>query len=127
MKAKRVLAQRTLDRLGLDFEVGIFEAFLGAEPEHLRALEALATAYTQSGRYEDTLRVDRKLANLLPANPVAHYNVACSLSLLGRADESVDALEKAIALGWSDFKQLKKDPDLENARKCERFRVLIAK
>ena len=127
MKAKRLLPQQTLDRLSLDFEVGFFGAVAASEPENLRVLEALATAYTRSGRYEDALRIDRRLACLLPENPIAHYNVACSLSILGRADESIDALEKAIALGYEDWKQLRKDPDLANVRNHQRFRTLVAK
>jgi Flp pilus assembly protein TadD len=123
---KRILSQQTLDRIGLEFEVGFYRAVTAREPDHLAALEALGTAFARSGRHEDALRVDRRLAALLPASPAAHYNCACSLSLLGRADEAVDALEKAIALGYADLKQLRKDPDLANARKSERFKLLLA-
>jgi tetratricopeptide (TPR) repeat protein len=125
-KMKRLLPQQTLDRIGLAFEMDFYRAVTAREPDHLAALEALATAYTKSGRFEDALRVDRRLAGLLPDNPIAHYNCACSLSLLGRPDESVDALERAIGLGYDDWKQLKKDPDLDNARRCARFRSLLA-
>ena len=122
---RQLLSDDTLNRLALEFEVGFFEAVIRGEPDHIGALEALGNAYTRIGRIEDGLRIDRRLVRLLPHNAVAHYNLACSLSLAGEVEEALDALERAIRLGYSDFEYLERDPDLANVRQHRRYRVLI--
>lgn len=125
MRSRRLLPQITLDRLGLEFEIGFYENVVAREPEHLAALEALANAYTRAGEVEEGLRIDRRLVELLPENAIAHYNLACSLSLAGAVDGAVDSLERAMALGYRDLAYLARDPDLENVRKSQRYRELI--
>jgi tetratricopeptide (TPR) repeat protein len=121
-----MLAEETLERLALDFEVGLFECFLETDPDHVAALEALAAAYSRAGRRADAVRVDRRLVALLPGNALAFYNLACSLSLAGEVGAALDALEQALALGYRDFEFLAKDPDLANVREDARYRSLIA-
>jgi len=127
MKSKRLLPESTLEKIGLDFEVGFYESALESRPDHLGALEALANAYTRRGDVDDGLRVDRRITQILPENPIAHYNLACSLSLAGRIDEALVALERAVSLGYDDFEYLARDPDLANVRKDARYRVLITR
>ncbi len=124
-KSQSLLRPETIERLALDFEIGFYEAVLGLDPEHVDALETLGNAYTRKGRVEDGLRVDQKLVSLLPDSPVAHYNLACSYSLLDDADRALGSLERAIRLGYKDFKHLERDPDLEKLRKDRRFAALI--
>jgi hypothetical protein len=45
------------------------------------------------------------------------YNLACSYSLNRELDMAAAALEKALRLGYRDFKWLAKDPDLRPLRK----------
>ena len=119
-----MLAQASLDRLGLAFEVGIYEAALRREPERLPVLEALGNAYARAGRLEKGLEVDRRICAIVPGNPVAHYNLACTLSRMGETDEAADALQHAIALGYRDKDQIETDPDLENLRASKRYREI---
>jgi hypothetical protein len=53
------------------------------------------------------------------------YNLACSLSLLKRIDESLQALQQAITLGYDDFEFLAKDPDLDTLRRSPEFRRFV--
>lgn len=55
---------------------------------------------------------------------VWHYNAACALARLKRADEAFAALEKAVASGYYDAGHACADADLENLRADARFAKL---
>jgi len=86
---------------------------------------ALGNAYTERGDFKKGLEVDQRLSAILNDDPIVHYNLACSYSLLGLIDEAYVALKKAIWLGYDDLSHIKKDPDLENLRKDVRFDSLL--
>jgi tetratricopeptide (TPR) repeat protein len=109
----------------LDFEIQFYEGILRNTPNFIQALVALGNVYTKSGFYEEGLKIDQKLVDLLPSDGVVHYNLACSYSLLGFIDLSFGALTKSIKLGYRDFHYMKIDPDLKNVRVDERFERLI--
>lgn len=113
--------------LGLGFEIGIASAFLRAEPEHREALEMLGHALTRRGRHDEALAVDRKLVALQPDNAYVRYNLACSLSNLGKVDEALEELERALSLGYEDLAFMQEDPDLEAVRRDPRYRRLMAR
>ncbi len=77
--------------------------------------------------HEKGLNVDMKLAELKPANPLVHYNLACSYSLLGNIDAAINTLKKAIDLGYKDVEHLERDSDLINIRSDKRYKELIEK
>lgn len=109
----------------LDFEISFFEKLIEDNPNYVDALIPLGDAYTKRGLYEKGLEIDLRLSDLKPLDPVVHYNLACSHSLLGEIDPSIKALDKAVRLGYKDFKFMDKDPDLENIRKDSRYLELI--
>ncbi len=111
----------------LDFEISFYEDLLKENPDFLDALIALGDAYTKSGRYREGLEIDRRLAKLKPDDPVIHYNLACSYSLLKMSDLSLEALEKAIHLGYQEFDFMEQDPDLEFIRKDPRYKKLLSR
>ena len=71
------------------------------------------------------MKVDLKLVKLKSDDPIAWYNLACSLSLLKRSTESLSAIGKSLRLGYRDIKYLLSDPDLENLRKSEKFKEIV--
>ena len=109
----------------IDFEIGFYEEVLKGKPDFMEALQALGNAYTARGFYQKGLEVDMKLVGLWPAEPVAHYNLACSYSLLEDIEAAFKALTRAIDLGYGDLFHMAKDPDLENLRQDKRFLHLI--
>lgn len=113
--------------LTTEFEIAVCEALLSRDPNHIPALAAVGHIYTRAGEHEKALAIDRHLADLLPGDPIAHYNLACSLSNIEEVDEAVVELEKSIELGYTDHQFMQKDPDLENARHHPRWRSLIAR
>ncbi len=108
------------------FEIAFYESILRREPSYGEVIEILGGLYTKAGRIDDGLRMDRKLVRLQPDNATAHYNLACSLALLERANEALRTLEKAVALGYDDVDWLIKDPDLKSLAEEPRYAKLLA-
>lgn len=113
------------DRLGQEFLADFFSRATARHPENLPALVDLASALTRLGRYEEGLAVDLKLQRLAPDNPTVLYNLACSYALLRRSTLALDALERAIEVGFDDPEHLLADEDLECLREDRRFRELV--
>jgi tetratricopeptide (TPR) repeat protein len=108
----------------LDVKIQFMEGIVRRDPEYIEALQLLGDHYTQRGKYQEGLKVDERLSRLEPANPLVFYNLACSYSLIGEVDLAVTALDKALGLGYRDFKWLAKDPDLKTLRKHPLFRTI---
>jgi len=108
----------------LPFEVSLYAAVVASDPTNVEALMALGEAHTRTGDYVQGLDVDQRLSRLRPEDPVVHYNLACSLSLLGRREAALSTLERAVTLGYTDLVHLDKDPDLEAVRQDPRFAAL---
>ena len=109
----------------LDFELDFFEGILSRNPDFVDALRVHGNNLTLKGCYADGLKVDRRIVDLRPRDALAHYNLACSLSLLKKVDPALRALRKAIELGYCDFRYLREDTDLDAVRKDPRFRRLL--
>lgn len=108
---------KVTDPRELDVEISFLEGLVRRDPAYVDALQLLGDDYTQRGRFEEGLRVDQKLSEIDPRNPLSFYNLACSLSLTGKLDEAAQALESALDLGYRDFKWMSRDPDLKALRK----------
>jgi Flp pilus assembly protein TadD len=90
-------------------------------------IELLGGLYTKQGRIADGLRMDRRLVKLQPANPTAHYNLACSLALSKRHRDALRTLRHAIQLGYRDLDSMAQDPDLESLKAHPEFESLLVK
>jgi tetratricopeptide (TPR) repeat protein len=108
----------------LDVKIGFLEGLVGRDPHYVEALQILGDHYTQRGKFEDSLKVDKRLSRLEPRNPLVFYNLACSYSLNRELNRAAAALEKALVLGYRDFSWLAKDPDLRPLRKHPIYRTI---
>ena len=113
--------RQELDRLGQEFLADILGQETTRNPANVPALADLAHVLTRLGRLEDGLAVDRRLVDLEPTNPTVHYNLACSLALLSRPLEAMDALEESVRNGYNDLEHLLADDDLASLRTERRF------
>lgn len=98
----------------LDFDLKFFESLHRRMPKDVQVASILAHIYTKSGLIDLGLKMDRKLVRLEPDDPIAHYNLACSLCLKGRKADAIKVLREAIELGYKDFEWMKNDPDLSD-------------
>lgn len=109
----------------LEFEISFFEGLVKRNPNRIDALFPLAEAYTKKRLYAKGLEIDKRLAKLCKDDPSVHYNLACSLALTGKKPEAIAALRRAFRLGYLDFNQLRKDPDLSSLHSEPTFKKLV--
>jgi tetratricopeptide (TPR) repeat protein len=121
-KNSRKLSRKELREL--DVKISFMAGIVGRDPRYVEALQILGDHYTQRGSYERSLTVDKQLSRLEPRNPLVFYNLACSHSLNGEFEDAAEALDKALKLGYRDFKWLAKDPDLRRLRKHPLYRPI---
>src|SRR4051812_2553481 len=119
VKSKKLNRREVRD---LDVKITFMEGIVQRDPKYVEALQILGDHYTQRGKYSHSLKVDQQLSRLEPGNPLVYYNLACSYSLNKEFDAAAAALEKALSLGYRDFKWLARDPDLRPLRKHPSFR-----
>jgi hypothetical protein len=120
-KSKKLSRREARD---LDTKISFLEGIVGRDPRYVEALQVLGDHYTQRGRFEHSLTVDKRLSHLEPRNPLVFYNLACSYSLNGDFDLAASSLVKALTLGYRDFKWLAKDPDLRHLRQHPLYRTI---
>lgn len=113
------------ERSQLDFEIEFFGKLIAASPNYTEVLRVQASNLTIKGRLADGLAIDKQLVASRPADPTAHYNLACRYALLKQADQALHSLRKAVELGYRDFSFMEEDRDLDSIRKDPRFRQLV--
>lgn len=124
MPEKRSKKMTRRESRDLDIRIEFLEGVVRRDPQYVEALQLLGDTYTQRGKFDAGLKVDEQLSQLEPRNPLVFYNLACSYSLTGHVDAAATALDRALALGYRDFKWLAKDPDLRTLRKHPLYRKL---
>gem|GEM_PF-1012177 len=100
---------------------------LSAEQKRARYLElqqAILRDFTQK-QYDQAEKKCLELIELVPKDPSGQYNLACAQARQGKTDQSLAALEKAVALGFGDSQHLRDDPDLESLRRNQRFEAIL--
>lgn len=108
----------------VNFEVRFFQSLYEKLPNDKRLVSILAELYTCHGEIEKGLELDRKLVEIDEINATAHYNLACSLSLVENFEEAICALRKSISLGYCDFNLMLEDQDLQALRATDYFTQL---
>ena len=106
-------------------ELEFLETVVRRIPKDVAVWKALADLYTRVGRYEDGLRLDRKLSRACPDEPLVWYNLGCSLALVHRAVEALEALGRAVELGYRDYEWMNEDSDLQSLWNDQRFQSLL--
>lgn len=109
----------------IDFEIRFYENILREAPDFIETMMALADLYTKKGMYREGLELDERLSRLRPEDPVIFYNLACSYSLLNDQHAALNAIRRAIDLGYDDFDHLIQDADLANLMTDAQFRQYL--
>jgi len=111
---------------GEKWEIQFYESILKSNPDYVEVLMLLGNLYTGKKMYGQGLKVDQRLASLRTDDPIVHYNLACSYSLLRQADHAFDALLTAVQRGYTDLEHMEQDSDLDNIRSDPRYNDVIA-
>ena len=102
-----------------------YQKALALQPRFPQASNNLAFVYAKNKEYANALSEFHKMLDHWPDNAETYYNVACMYSRLNRVDESIEWLRKAINKGYTNWKNIKTDSDLENIRNSFAYRELI--
>jgi len=100
------------------------------EPKIIHYLEA-RNAYLK-GEYEKAIQLYLEGLTYLGTDDelkaTTFYRVSRCYSLLGKAKEAFEYLDRSIKFGYSDYEQMKKDTDFDFLRKSdpERFKKIVA-
>jgi serine/threonine protein kinase/tetratricopeptide (TPR) repeat protein len=100
------------------------EGHLRQVPEDARARILLAPWYAMEGRHDDAVRETNLAMLLRPNEAMVHYNAACTLCLMHKKSEALDALAKAWRNGFKDSDWARRDPDLTILRGDPEFEKL---
>lgn len=94
-----------------------------------RATELTRQAYEAylQGDYQRALELDQEAHAVDPEDPVVLYNLACVHALLGKPDEALDWLERAVDGGFHDSQRILDESDFESIRGEARFQELVAR
>jgi len=109
----------------LDFDIDFFERLLARQGDSIESLRVLADLVSRKGNARRAVELDGRIVDLLPEDFLARYNLACSLARAGRPDEAIDALSRAILLGYDDLAHMETDPDLESLHDHPDFQALL--
>ena len=100
---------------------------LELNPDDVRALYLGASVHIKIGNKKLGLEWSSKALELEPEDVGVLYNVACSYSLLGKIDEAIELLEKAVDGGFDHVEWIENDSDLDPLRDHPKFQSLIEK
>jgi len=91
------------------------EAIAGKSVEVQATQRAFSDSYRQ-GDWTRAIDLGLELVELLPDNPVAQYNLACTYALNGNRHEALHWLGRAAASGFLSLSHLDADSDLDAIR-----------
>jgi hypothetical protein len=66
-------------------------------------------------------------ARVTPVYKVTQYNIACCYSMLDQVDEGLKSLQSAMASGFDNFEQIRKDKNLAKLRLSPKFQPILDK
>lgn len=109
----------------IEFCIRFYEGLYRYRRNDLSVIQILSNLYAMRGDRKNSFKMDRRHVRLEPLNPIAHYNLACDLSLQGKENEAVESLEVAVTLGYDDLQWIYDDVDLDPIRENEKFKALL--
>ena len=101
------------------------EAQLELHPDDSRAVYLGATALLELGNQEKGFEWARRSYSLDPGDPYIVYGIACIHSRLGRVEEALDYIEKAIRAGFAHLDWIRNDSDFDALRGHSRFVAIL--
>jgi tetratricopeptide (TPR) repeat protein len=86
---------------------------------------ATARPLYEQGRYEEAAELGRELVEAHPEYPLPLYNLACVEALVGRKDDALEHLRRAVAMSERFREYAKGDSDFDAIRDEPAFREIV--
>lgn len=93
--------------------------------ESASQIESRGVQAMRAKQWEKAADIWRLLIDQRPKSFVGHYNLAAAQSQLGELKDAEQSLKRAVALGFTDRRQLLRDPDLDRLRDTDYFTKLM--
>ena len=97
-----------------------------AAPANLAQLQQQMIQQFAAKNYQQAVQICEQLLAIQPKDFDTRYNLACTLARLGRTDDALAALQKAVDDGWPDAEHMSADDDLTSLRNDPRFAQAVA-
>lgn len=127
----RITVAFVMDTLGdssaFDLVAAKAKENLEAHPEAPPAISMMITVHMHKKEYEQILSLYDRWEKIDAKNPMVYYNKACTLAKMGKKEEALTTLEKAVETGYRDYKWMEKDGDMSTLRDEERYKALVKK
>jgi len=107
--------------------IEVFIELIEIDPTMSLAYSKLAILNLKKGDIKKSDQLLQVAKDNMWNNNYGQLGLACYYSYIGDLNKSIFYLESAIELGLTDFSWLNFDPDLENVRETDKFRLLIEK
>ena len=105
--------------------LGKVEQHLALNPDDSRAIYLGADVLIRLGEKQKAMEYLKQLAATERDEPYLLYGIACLYSLIGKPEESVYYLTKAVEVGFAHRQYLEKDSDFDPIRKHPSYKALI--
>ncbi|MBI4647503.1 MAG: hypothetical protein HY738_13165, partial [Bacteroidia bacterium] len=96
--------------------IGLIVALVSKEKNPVERFREIAIKSKNKQDYIIAIRNIQKALSIEPSNPKLVYDLACYYSVIGNKVDAINALIRAVELGYSNFPQIDCDPDLSNIR-----------
>ncbi|KPQ03111.1 tetratricopeptide repeat protein [Marinobacter sp. HL-58] len=106
-------------------KIAAYDAILDLRPDDVEALSYKADAVLEMQEPLWAISLCQRALKLAPDNGHAHYQLACAYAEIGRWDDAVATLKKAIEISDAYRDDASVDPSFEQLRDHESFRKLI--
>jgi tetratricopeptide (TPR) repeat protein/tRNA A-37 threonylcarbamoyl transferase component Bud32 len=113
------LAKTDVDGGGSFYGAVTYQSALG------RATQALGHEESAAAILKDCLLKETSLVDREPRNPEATYRLAAVEASLGMSGQAIDHLNRAIDLGWVDYRSLAMDPRFDALQQDSKFKTLV--
>ncbi len=96
-----------------------------ADARRIAAINRRLIPLFKEGQYTQARGLLDKILQIDPNNTIAHYNLACAYSRMEKPAKALDALDRSIELGYSDFRHMQRDPDLAAIRGTKQYHEIL--
>lgn len=106
-------------------KIAVYNQILKLKPADCEALTYKADAVLELGEPQWAIDLCKRALDLAPDNGFAHYQLACSYAQLGRLEEALESLSRAISIRGAYAGEAREDPALEPLANRKEFIAMV--